>query len=147
MSKQNIIPLSLEFSTICTNYNTSYLDRDNDDPGTMQCMRKVLRFTEDLLEKFLNEFDFKIFMANTQTPVSIADVVTKRFLFYSLEKEITLQNYSLQKKYFSYNNIDQWLEQNEDGLLLQNDEDGQCLIIYVVENSEVHNWFKSNYNL
>jgi hypothetical protein len=137
--------LSIDYGTICKNYNTTYLDRDNDDPATMQCMRAILSWTSKFLQNLIDETSLKIFRANCDE-VDIDSISSKRFLFYSLEKEITLQNFSLQNNSFTYDNIDQWLQSNQDGLLIQNDEDGECLYLYVIDNSKIHHWLLQNYS-
>ncbi|MDQ7060323.1 MAG: hypothetical protein Q9M43_04060 [Sulfurimonas sp.] len=37
------IGLIVDYSNICTDYNTAYLDRDNLDPDTSKCMKKSTR--------------------------------------------------------------------------------------------------------
>ena len=85
--------IGIDYSNICKDYNTSYLDRDNTDPDTKKCMKKVMTWTKEFVSQLLEEFDYKLYNLSSTTPVKIDDVASKRFLFYSLEKEIVMQSY------------------------------------------------------
>lgn len=139
------VKLSLDYSAICTNYNTTYLDRDNTDPDTTACMDKVLGFVKEFVKEIMAQFNYMIYRGNCLQELEISEVVSKRFLFFSLEKEITLQNYSFQTKPFEYLNEEQWLEKNENGILLLNEEEGESLMIYVEKGSRIHKWIIDNY--
>lgn len=134
------IGIGLDYSNICKDYNTVYLDRDNDDPATMKCMRSVLAWLDELLGEIIKEFGYKTYRLNHEPTVQLTEIVSKRFLFYSLEKEITLQTYLLHKEETFYTSLSQWAGESEDSLLLQNDEEGEGLFFYVEENSPIHTW-------
>ncbi|CAA6811705.1 MAG: Unknown protein [uncultured Sulfurovum sp.] len=136
------VGIGIDYSNICKDYNTSYLDRDNNDPATTKCMREVLAWTKKFLSALLEKFDYTIHNLSSTIPVTIDNLAAKRFLFYSLEKEITLQSYVIQKEYMEYESLSSWETQNNDGLLIQNDEDGEGMYLYFKENSEVHQWIK-----
>lgn len=134
------IGIGIDYSNICKDYNTSYLDRDNTDPATSKCMKQVLEWSKGFLSELIENFEYKIYQIHSETPVEIEDIASKRFLFYSLEKEITLQDYVLQKEYVQYDNSTAWAMQNNDSVLIQNDEDGSGLYFFMNENSSVHQW-------
>jgi hypothetical protein len=134
------VGIGIDYSNICKDYNTSYLDRDNTDPATKKCMKQVLAWTQDFLSEFLESFGYQIHHLHSSTPVKVEDVASKRFLFYSLEKEITLQSYVIQKEYVEYESLAAWEMQNIEGILIQNDDDGEGIYLYVNENSIEYQW-------
>lgn len=137
------IGIEVDYSNICTNYNTAYLDRDNLDPATSKCMKQVLTWTKKLLSALLENFEFGLHHLHSDSKVKLDEIASKRFLFYSLEKEITLQSYVIQKDYTEYNSLADWETRNEDGILVQNDENGGLISFYFTENSEVHQWLQN----
>jgi len=133
------IGLGLDYSNICKDYNTVYLDRDNNDKETVACMTKVLRWFKPFLSELLDEFQYGIYRLNSDVLLELDDIVQKRFLFYSLEKAITVQSFILQKDPTSYS-IGQWAQSNEESLLIQNDEEGEGIFFYFNEGSKIHQW-------
>ncbi|MEA1879920.1 MAG: hypothetical protein U9N11_04695 [Campylobacterota bacterium] len=134
------VGIGIDYSNICKDYNTSYLDRDNNDPATTKCMREVLAWSKVFLAELLEQFDYKIHNLSSDTSVNVDNVASKRFLFYSLEKEITLQSYVIQTEYVEYESLSAWETQNNHGLLIQNDEDGSGIYLYLIENSAEYQW-------
>ena len=134
------IGIGIDYSNICKDYNTSYLDRDNTDPATSKCMKQVLAWTQEFLSEFLESFGYKMHHLHSATPVKIDEIASKRFLFYSLEKEITLQSYVIQKEYVEYESLSAWKTESSEGILIQNDEDGEGVYLYLNENSKEHQW-------
>ena len=136
----NKVGIGIDYSNICKDYNTAYLDRDNKDPQTSKCMKSVVAFTKELLSEFLESFGYKIYKLNTDVPVKIDEVASNRFLFYSLEKAITLQSYVIQKEYVAYDSLSTWEDESSEGVLIQNDEDGEGIYLYMNENSKEYQW-------
>lgn len=136
----NIIGISIDYNNICKDYNTEYLDRDNNDPATSKCMKEVLNWTNDFLSELLEYFELKVHNLSSSSLISIKDIASKRFLFYSLEKEITLQSYVLHKEYTYYDNLTSWKLQNNDSVLVKNDEDGGAIYFFFNEDSPVYQW-------
>jgi len=136
------IGIGIDYSNICKNYNTSYLDRDNTDPATKKCMKEVLAWSQEFLSEFLEYFGYTMHHLHSSTPVKIEDIASKRFLFYSLEKEITLQSYVIQTEYVEYGSLTAWKDESSEGVLIQNDEDGECIYLYLNDNSKEHQWIK-----
>ena len=134
------IGIGIDYSNICKDYNTSYLDRDNTDPATKKCMKQVLAWTQEFLSELLENFGYKMHHLHSATPVKIDDIASKRFLFYSLEKEITLQSYVIQKEYVEYESLTAWELDTNDSILIQNDEDGEGVYLYLNENSREYQW-------
>lgn len=134
------IGIGIDYSNICKDYNTSYLDRDNTDPATAKCMKQVLTWTQGFLSELLEKFEYNMYHLHSETAVKLDEIASKRFLFYSLEKEITLQEYVLQKEYVAYDSLALWQSESEDGILISNDEDGEGIYLYLNENSTVHQW-------
>lgn len=132
--------IGIDYSNICKDYNTSYLDRDNKDPATSKCMKQVLQWSEGFLSKFLGNFGYKMYQLHSDIPVEINDIASKRFLFYSLEKEITLQSYVLQKEYVHYESLAAWERESNEGILISNDEDGSGIYLYCSEDSKEYQW-------
>lgn len=133
--------IGIDFSNICKDYNTAYLDRDNKDPKTSKCMKSVVAWTHGFLSELLEEFGYKIHRLNSSVSVTIDEVASNRFLFYSLEKGITLQSYVVQKEYVEYDSLSAW-EENNDSILIKNDEDGEGIYLFLNENSDEHQWIK-----
>jgi len=140
------IGIGIDYSNICKDYNTSYLDRDNTDPATSKCMKQVLAWTNGFLSELLENFEYNMYHLHSSMPVKIEEIASKRFLFYSLEKEITLQNYVLQKEYVEYESLASWNTEKSEGILIQNDEDGEGIYLYFNENSKEHQWITDNLN-
>ena len=134
------VGIGIDYSNICKDYNTVYLDRDNTDPATKKCMKQVLTWSHDFLSELLESFESSIHNLSSAVPVKIDDVASKRFLFYSLEKEIMLQSYVVQKAYVEYESLTAWELASDDSILIQNDEDGGSIFFFVNENSKVHEW-------
>jgi len=134
------IGIGIDYSNICKDYNTSYLDRDNTDPATKKCMKQVLTWTKEFLSELLENFGYKMYQLHSETTVQIDDIASKRFLFYSLEKEITLQQYVLQNEYAQYDSLAAWNTEESEGILISNDEDGEGIYLYCNENSKEHKW-------
>lgn len=140
------VGIGVDYSNICKDYNTVYLDRDNKDPATTKCMKQVLTWFNTFLSDLLIKFDYKIHYLSSSTPVKVNDLASKRFLFYSLEKEITLQSYVIQKEYTEYNALATWESESNDSILVQNEEDGGGITLFVTENSPQHQWIIENLN-
>ena len=138
------IGISIDYSNICKDYNTSYLDRDNTDPATKKCMKEVLTWSQKFFAELLENFGYKIYHLHSATPVKVDDIASKRFLFYSLEKEITLQSYVIQKEYVEYESLAAWENENNEGILIKNDEDGEGIYLYLNQNSKEHQWITDN---
>lgn len=136
----NKVGIGIDYSNICKDYNTAYLDRDNKDPQTSKCMKSVVAFTKELLSEFLESFGYKIYKLNTNVPVKMDEVASNRFLFYSLEKAITLQSYVIQNEYVAYDSLSTWEDESSEGVLIQNDEDGEGIYLYMNENSKEYQW-------
>ena len=134
------IGIGIDYSNICKDYNTAYLDRDNKDPQTSKCMKAVVGFTKELLSDLLESFEYNVYKLNSDVSVKIDEVASNRFLFYSLEKEITLQSYVIQKEYVEYGSLTVWENENNQGILIQNDEDGEGIYLYMDENSKEYHW-------
>jgi hypothetical protein len=135
------IGISIDYSNICKNYHTAYLDRDNTDKETTQCMKQVVLWTKEFLSDLIESFEYNLYQLNSPTPVKIDDIASKRFLFYSLEKGITLQSFIIQKEYTPYHNPTDWGTQNKEGLLIQNDEEGEGIYLYYNnQNTTLHQW-------
>ncbi|MEA1982190.1 MAG: hypothetical protein U9N39_01495 [Campylobacterota bacterium] len=134
------IGIGVDYSNICKDYNTAYLDRDNTDPATSKCMKQVLAWSHEFLSEFLMSFEYKLHNLSSSTLVKVEDVASKRFLFYSLEKEITLQSFVLFSDYKYYDNSSAWGIEENDGVLVQNDEDGGALYFFCNEGSPQHHW-------
>ena len=134
------VGIGIDYSNICKDYNTAYLDRDNKDPATKKCMKQVVDFTGEFLSDLLDHFGYNIYKLNTDVPVTLDEVASNRFLFYSLEKEITLQSYVIQKEYISYDTLSDWENENSQGILIENDEDGEGIYLYMDENSDEYRW-------
>lgn len=136
------IGLGIDYSNICKDYNTAYLDRDNDDRETKKCMKEVLVWTKELLSAYLEHFGCTIYRFNDSAPVDVDEVASKRFLFYSLEKEITLQKYVLSKSYAHYETLAAWESESRDCVLIQNDENGGAIYLFFNEGSPEHQWIR-----
>lgn len=136
------IGIVVDYSNICKDYNTVYLDRDNKDPATTKCMRQVLAWTESFVSELLGEFSYGIFNLSSDVKVELDDVASKRFLFYSLEKEITLQSFVFNTEHKKYEGLSAWEMDEEGGVLVQNDADGGCLTFYTSEGGAVLRWMK-----
>lgn len=134
------IGIGIDYSNICKDYNTVYLDRDNTDPATKKCMKKVLLWTKGFMSEFLEHFDMKLHNLSSDTLVTIEDIASKRFLFYSLEKEITLQSYVIHKEYVEYESLSAWEEDDNQSILIKNDEDGGAIYFFFNPSSTVHAW-------
>jgi hypothetical protein len=132
--------IGIDYSNICKDYNTSYLDRDNTDPATKKCMKEVLAWAQGFLSELLENFGYDMYHLHSPTEVKIEEIASKRFLFYSLEKEITLQSYVLQKEYIQYDSLAAWEAKSSEGILIQNDEDGEGIYFYLNEDSDEYQW-------
>ncbi|MDF1879242.1 hypothetical protein JHD46_06245 [Sulfurimonas sp. SAG-AH-194-C20] len=138
----SILGIGIDYSNICKDYNTSYLDRDNLDPDTKKCMKKVLTWTKEFVSALLEEFEYKLYNLSSDIPVDIDKIAAKRFLFYSLEKEITLQSFVIDKEYTEYSSLVAWESENKTSLLIRNDEDGGSIYFYVDKNPKVREWIE-----
>ncbi len=134
------VGIGIDYSNICKDYNTSYLDRDNTDPATKKCMKEVLAWSQGFLSELLENFGYTMHHLHSSTPVKVDDIASKRFLFYSLEKEITLQSYVIQTDYVEYGSLTAWENESSEGILIQNDEDGEGVYLYFNEDSKEHQW-------
>ena len=136
----NKIGLGLDYNNICKDYNTVYLDRDNNDRETMRCMVKVMDFFKEFFTDFMQTFEYELYRLGQPKPLVLSEIVKKRFFFYSLEKEILAQTFVFQKETMAYNGLSEWSNNGENSLLVQNDDEGEGVVFYFIENSEVHKW-------
>lgn len=134
------VGIGVDYSNICKDYNTVYLDRDNTDPATKKCMKSVMLWCNDFLSALLDAFGYSIHNLSSSVAVSVDDVASKRFLFYSLEKEITLQSYVIQKEYREFAGVAAWEEEADESILVQNDADGGSVYFFVNEGSKEQAW-------
>ncbi|PHQ89600.1 MAG: hypothetical protein COB42_06600 [Sulfurimonas sp.] len=134
------IGIGVDYSNICKDYNTVYLDRDNTDRETKVCMKKTMEWVALFLSELTQEFNYKIYRLNNDSILDISEIARKRFLFYSLEKEMLLQNFILQKTYTSYTSLAHWGESDEDSLMIKNDDEGEGIYFYVSKDSKLHLW-------
>jgi len=137
------VGIGLDFSNICKDYNTVYLDRDNDDPSTIGCMKKALQWFDVFFSELLENFGYSVYRLNQDSAVELSELVKKRFFFYSLEKEILAQTFIMQKEGIAYDGLNDWGKNATDSLMVQNDEEGEGIYFYVEENSEIHTWIVS----
>ena len=135
----NKIGIGLDYNNICKDYNTVYLDRDNTDPDTVACMKKVLNWFDVLFSELLETFSYKVYRMNQDTSVDLKEIVKKRFFFYSLEKEILAQTFVFQKEAIAYS-LSEWRDNAQDTFMIQNDEEGEGVRFYVEKDSELHTW-------
>ena len=140
------VGIGIDYSNICKDYNTSYLDRDNTDPATSKCMKAVLAWSKEFISELAENFEYKMYNFNSSAVVTIDDISSKRFLFYSLEKEIILQNYLLTKDKLTYTSLAVWELENDDSVLIKNDPDGSGIYFFFTENSSVHHWIINKLN-
>lgn len=136
----NKIGLGLDYNNICKDYNTVYLDRDNDDRETVACMKKVLKWFDEFLSELQEKFNYRVYRMNQDISVPLSEIVKKRFFFYSLEKEILAQTFVFQVEDVAYSTLTHWKENAQDSLMIQNDEEGEGVYFYFNEDSEVHKW-------
>ncbi|HFU77081.1 MAG TPA: hypothetical protein ENK68_01070 [Epsilonproteobacteria bacterium] len=136
------IGISIDYSNICKDYNTVYLDRDNTDPATKKCMTSVLKWMQSFLNDLLAEFGYQLHNVSSESPVKVDDVAAKRFLFYSLEKEIMLQSYVIQKSLTLYDSLAAWEANSSDSIMIQNDEDGSGIALYMEKGSQEETWIR-----
>ena len=134
------IGIGIDYSNICKDYNTVYLDRDNDDRPTLQCMKKIMDWISTFLSELQETFNYNIYRTTDNTPLKIEEIARKRFLFYSLEKEMLLQSFILQNEHTTYNTLGEWGKDTQESLLIKNDEEGEGLYFYCNENSKLHHW-------
>ena len=136
--------IGIDYSNICKDYNTVYLDRDNLDPATSKCMKQVLAWSNAFLSELLEHLECRLHNLSSSTTVKVEDVSSKRFLFYSLEKEITLQSYVIAKEYTHYDGLASWEQNNNNSILVKNDEDGGSIYFFVNEESPAYQWIKDS---
>ncbi|MCF6245412.1 MAG: hypothetical protein L3J43_10310 [Sulfurovum sp.] len=136
----NKIGLSLDYSNICKDYNTVYLDRDNTDRETFECMNKVMEWFKPLLLELLEEFKYNLYRLNQEKKLKPEEIVQKRFFFYSLEKEIIAQTFILKSDDIVYESLADWAVSDTQNILIQNDDEGEGLYFYFTENSTIHHW-------
>jgi len=134
------VGIGIDYSNICKDYNTVYLDRDNDDRETVSCMNKIIQWISPLLEDIEAEFNFKIYRTTNPNALSKEEIACKRFLFYSLEKEMLLQSFILSEHHKYYNILSEWGEDTTPSILIKNDDEGEGIYFYVIENSDIHLW-------
>ncbi|CAA6815735.1 MAG: Unknown protein [uncultured Sulfurovum sp.] len=136
------IGLGLDYNNICKDYNTVYLDRDNNDRETVQCMKKVMDWFNKFLSELMQTFDYDIYRMNQNVALGLKELVQKRFFFYSLEKEMILQTFILQAEATTFDSPEHWRKSTENTLLIKNDDEGEGVSFYFNENSEVHLWLQ-----
>ena len=134
------IGIGIDYSNVCKNYNTMYLDRDNNDRATIACMSSILRWGNEFFSALLNHFGYQLYSFNGGNTVTLEEMISKRFLFYSLEKEITLQSFIVHNQSASYNNFSEWEMLSDNGIVVQNDEEGSGIYLYTDEGSAEHLW-------
>jgi len=134
------IGLGLDYNNICKDYNTVYLDRDNNDMETVACMKKVLNWFDEFFSDFLETFEYDVYRMNNSSVVALSEIVKKRFFFYSLEKEIMAQTFVFQKQSKAYDTLGEWSNNKDESLMVQNDEEGEGVYFYFNENSKIHEW-------
>lgn len=139
-----IIGIAIDYSNICKDYNTVYLDRDNTDMATFKCMKQVTTWTNKFFSELLEIFELQVHSLSSSSVVNIDDIASKRFLFYSLEKEIMLQSYVLHNEYTYYENLAAWELENNGSVLVKNDEDGGAIYLFLEKDSKIYQWIIDN---
>jgi len=134
------IGLSLDYNNICKDYNTVYLDRDNTDKDTFNCMNKVMSWFKPLLLELMQEFGYNLYRLNQTAKLKPEDIVQKRFFFYSLEKEIIAQTFILKTDDTLYGSLGDWASSDVPSVLIQNDDEGEGIYFYFIEDSAEHHW-------
>lgn len=134
------VGIGIDYSNICKDYNTMYLDRDNTDRETGACMKKVMAWISDFLAELQESFEYKIYRINNESVLDIDEIARKRFLFYSLEKEMLSQTFILENGHVHYDTFSDWAADEKDNVLLQNDDEGEGLFFYFNEGSKVESW-------
>lgn len=134
--------IQIDYSDICVDYNTVYLDRDNTDPETLGCMRKAMAWTRAFLEELAARFGFGFYYMNSGGAAAIDDIASRRFLFFSLEKGITVQHFVFRHAPAAFDSLQAWENGDEEGMLVHNDEDGEGIFLRLAEGSELHRWVR-----
>lgn len=140
----SVIRIGVDYSNICKDYNTAYLDRDNKDPATSRCMKQVVAWMHALLDDISQAFGYVVYSFHGADTVKTGEVASNRFLFYSLEKEITLQSFVLQREAKAYQSLQEWIDQSTEGVVVSNDEDGEGVYFHV-RGSEMHAWMRQRF--
>ncbi|CAA6825250.1 MAG: Unknown protein [uncultured Sulfurovum sp.] len=136
------IGLGLDYNNICKDYNTVYLDRDNNDRETVKCMKSVMDWFNKFLSELMQTFDYGIYRMNQNVALELKEIVQKRFFFYSLEKEMIAQTFILQAEAKTFDSLAHWSKSRENTLLIKNDDEGEGIYFYFNENAEVHTWIE-----
>jgi len=97
-------------------------------------------FFKEFFTDFMQTFEYELYRLGQPKPLVLSEIVKKRFFFYSLEKEILAQTFVFQKETMAYNGLSEWSNNGENSLLVQNDDEGEGVVFYFIENSEVHKW-------
>jgi len=138
--KMKKIAISIDYNNICKNYNTVYLDRDNTDRETSECMKKVMNWISEFLAELNETFSYKIYRMNSDSILSMDEIARKRFLFYSLEKEMLAQTFIFESSHINYETLNHWIEHDKNSVVIKNDDEGEGLHFYMNDNSEMHIW-------
>ena len=132
--------ITIDYALLCPDFNTTYLDRDNTDPKTVACMHAIIDFFDELLDELKSCFDLSLYRVGHNEPQPNSALCTNRFLFYSLEKEITKQNFLLSKPFQPIDGIDDFFEKGIEGVFVTNDKMGEATYLYVDDSNKIGRW-------
>ena len=132
--------ITIDYAQLCPKFNTTYLDRDNTDPKTVACMHAITNYFDILLSTLKERFGLQLYRMGHDQTLSNKELCTNRFLFYSLEKEITKQSFILSALFVPIHHTDAWQKIKDAPLLITNDAMGEAIYIYLDDNSKAGEW-------
>jgi hypothetical protein len=108
----------------------------------VKCIKSILDFVKELIDEFISR-NYIIHSLKEKKQVSFDELLKPIFLFLSIkllnkETPYILTNDSV--RISGYDDELLWIKNEKDGIVILNDEDGQCLYFYLNDECKKHEW-------
>lgn len=108
----------------------------------IECIKSILSVMQGLVDEFIAR-NYIIYSFKDKKQVSFEELLKPAFLFFSVELlnqetiYITANDNILMD---GYNDEFLWIENEKNGIVIVNDDDGQCLYFYLNSECKKHEW-------
>jgi hypothetical protein len=107
-----------------------------------KCIKSILDVTEELIDKFIAR-NYVIYSFKNKTQASFDELLKPAFLLFSIELLNEETIYVVANDNICIDGYDDeffWIENEKNGIIIANDDDGQCLYFYLNDECKKHEW-------
>jgi hypothetical protein len=107
----------------------------------VKCIKSILSFIKELTDEFIGR-NYIIYSLKEKKQVHFDELLKPIFLFFSVKLLNKETLYIVTNDSVCIDGYDEllWIKNEKDGIVVSNDEDGQCLYFYLNDECKKHEW-------